>query len=460
MAAIADTSRCSSASGPVEAPRWCLEPTLAEAEDGAGAWRLTVECPEGCAPSCVDFTCEEIRFDLEAQRWRLEVPACARPVGPAATCRVARRRRRFHVEWPRSGVAPEVPLTGVALPSGSEADGAPCVAARDGAEGLRGASGGDGRGAPGGVASIDAAGGGAGAPGVEAGIGAAGGGAGAPGREAGIDAAGGGSGAPCFGCGKPGSSLCTGCRVTWYCSQPCQRSHWTAGHRTHCAVARRLASVGAIRRRGEAELALVTAEGMVKEIVSSMKSESEKGKRIDRAAALVVLCSFAHVVIALAAALSEPSIPDAKFCRGAFRCVTALLDMAAMLGEKRRPKEVQFHVDMIIAGVEDFISKEADRILSAWMFFDGYARGLEDRPSSYTGKLGQVKAAALVAFRDTLACAHDVLESSGFVGDSVAAQRVDKLLDTKRLRLSSHDFQQLRPFCPERRRSDSSSEDD
>merc|ERR1712048_473415 len=82
-------------------------------------------------------------------------------------------------------------------------------------------------------------------------------------------------------------------------------------------------------------------------------------------------------------------------------------DAAAVLGESKRPPEMQMHVDDIVSGLSGTVSKDADPILSAWMVYEEYAKGLDGRPVSFGRKASQLRAAALVAFRDVLAAAHD-----------------------------------------------------
>merc|ERR1712048_1238003 len=104
-------------------------------------------------------------------------------------------------------------------------------------------------------------------------------------------------------------------------------------------------------------------------------------------------------------------------------------DAAAVLGESKRPPEMQMHVDDIVSGLSGTVSKDADPILSAWMVYEEYAKGLDSRPVSFGRKASQLRAAALVAFRDVLAAAHDLLEASGGFADARAAAHVDRLLD-------------------------------
>merc|ERR1712107_942226 len=104
-------------------------------------------------------------------------------------------------------------------------------------------------------------------------------------------------------------------------------------------------------------------------------------------------------------------------------------DVAAVLGEARRPPELQSHVEGIVAGLEGNVSKEADPVLSAWMFYDRFARSLEDNLSKYWKKVKRLKAAALISMRDLLGASHDILAASGHHADARAVARAYRLLD-------------------------------
>merc|ERR1712007_252288 len=146
--------------------------------------------------------------------------------------------------------------------------------------------------------------------------------------------------------------------------------------------------------------------------------------------------------------MGDERVPDAKFCRSAFFAVAVFLDMAAAMGEKRRPEEMQVHLDDIASGIAGNVSKDADPVLSAWMAYDEYAKSMDSRLSKFGKKLPQLKAAALVALRDVFAFAHDLLKVSGASDDTLAAARIDKLLDETRLMIGGSELRHLRSFWP------------
>jgi len=266
----------------------------------------------------------------------------------------------------------------------------------------------------------------------------------------------------CYMCGVTGAKCCcTNCRVVWYCSRQCQRRHWVLAHRTSCDLNRRILGVSRQRRRGDCELALATVEQILKDVVSAIKSETEKEFTCDKVVIWALMRSFSAAVCAAAAVLTYEDMPEDKFCRAACRAIACLLDMSAALKQRKRlPNEIKFHIESLTDGMRTYLQKDADPVLSAWMLYDGYARGLEDRPSSYSGKLVKVRAAALVGLHGAMSCAHDLCVESPADVDKRVASRIDKLFERGPLRFSPDDFQQLRPFCPERRSGRDSSDSD
>merc|ERR1712224_228586 len=88
---------------------------------------------------------------------------------------------------------------------------------------------------------------------------------------------------------------------------------------------------------------------------------------------------LAALIVALGTCLTDSGVPDDKFCRAAYLALSCFSDTAASLGKKGKMKEVDFHVDLIVSGLGGNLNPEADPLLSAWMFYDGFARGLQDR---------------------------------------------------------------------------------
>eukprot|EP00913_Durusdinium_trenchii_P028059 g26306.t1 len=124
-----------------------------------------------------------------------------------------------------------------------------------------------------------------------------------------------------------------------------------------------------------------------------------------------------------------------------------MLDLAATLrqdGAERCPKALWMQVEAILTGLGDQIGQGGDPILSAWMMYDSYARGLADRPSAYREKLPRMRIVAMIALRDALAASSGLLKER----HTCLAPIIDDILDTGHLKVSRDDLAALRDFYP------------
>merc|ERR1712113_1150556 len=111
------------------------------------------------------------------------------------------------------------------------------------------------------------------------------------------------------------------------------------------------------------------------DIAKATKKEGDKEFTFDSIVATSLLRGLAAAIVALSAAFTDEQVPPSKLCRAGFHAVATFLDLAAALGEKRRPTELSFHVDEIVAGLEGQLAKDADPVLSAWMVYNRYSQG-------------------------------------------------------------------------------------
>lgn len=262
--------------------------------------------------------------------------------------------------------------------------------------------------------------------------------------------------ARCYSCGKVATLCCTRCRVVWYCSRRCQRTHWAADHRTRCPFASKIVCAEKQRHRGDAELALLTLQEAMKAIASALKAEADKEFTHDSGVVAALLRAFSAAAVVMGATIAEEAVPDEKFTQAAFYAASSFMDMAANLSEKegfprKRPSELQFHVDNMVAGLEGHLRDDADPVLSAWMFYDQFAKGMSEQMSKYWKKVPKLKVGATIAFRDVLAAGHDLLQASGGDADERAAARADRLLDLKPLKVSTAGLKHLRPYMGHKR---------
>ncbi|CAE8620131.1 unnamed protein product [Polarella glacialis] len=268
----------------------------------------------------------------------------------------------------------------------------------------------------------------------------------------------------CDHCGLAGASMCCSkCKRMYYCGRDCQRRAWAEDHRWRCKLASKALACQLQRGRGDFALSLVTAEECLKAFAKAAKDESDKEYAFDGVvvAALVRGIATACVGITTSLVAGAEEIAREKFCRASFSAVATMLDVAASLKQERCPLELWLHVEAIVSGLEGQLSEQADKTLSAWMFYDGLARGLEDRPSHYQEKLPQLKACALLALRDALAASHDILEVSCSWSDKRIAAQADQLLDEACLRVGPEHLVHLRPYYGKRGQGeDESSEED
>lgn len=407
---------------------------------GHTIWRLSVDFPEKCSfwpPGGVEYAGHELRLlssqpPATGQRcWHLPVPSCAQPIGDDATCRLVRRHRRLVVEWLRQAASFSAPagVVDAGQPFSGTDDGSICgqLYSREVGSGA--------------YSSGEASCGAASEERDTTDCGSFGDSQAAASSTTSKEGRG-----SCSVCGTQATCCCSQCKLLWYCGRQCQRLHWAQDHKFRCALGARVVTADRQLRRGDPELALVTAEPILKDIVSQVKKESEKEYTYSASVISSLLRAFADCLVVLASSIAEPKVPDGKCCRSMFVALATLLDAAAFIGKPRRPLELQFHIDSIVAGLEGQLNKEADPVLSAWMFYDAYARGFEDRFSKYEKNAAKLRAAALIGFRDALALAHDVLRASTTAVDHKSAARVDELLDVSRLQVSVDGFHELKPF--------------
>mmetsp|Transcript_123304 Transcript_123304/g.360022 ORF Transcript_123304/g.360022 Transcript_123304/m.360022 type:complete len:418 (-) Transcript_123304:67-1320(-) len=403
----ADAASTAKAKG--DTPTWHLEASqrtnIQEQE-----WCLTICLPPCCntPPVLLEHNDREVRLgfkDAGTSVWRLCVPEYARPVSHLAEANFQRRSHRLVLRW-----------TSVCAKQGQEVGHADFIKVEDGICNAQTDAGPEGE--PSGLSSDESV---------------------VPSSS---------NASWCFSCGSKASACCTKCSVASYCSRRCQKAHWQEDHRARCRFVSRIATAEKQRDRGDAELAVLTLEEILRDTVTALKREADKEFTYDGLVAMALLRSFAAAVVALGAALATASMPDDKFCRAAYTAMATLLDMAATLGDARRPQVLQEHVDGIVACLEGSLSKEADPVLSAWMFYDRYARSLDERPSHFCGKLRQLKAPALVCMRDVLAASHDILEASSAEIDRRGAGQAGRHLDREELRVGTDHLEHLRPYWP------------
>eukprot|EP00439_Symbiodinium_sp_Y106_P013625 s3997_g1.t4 len=318
----------------------------------------------------------------------------------------------------------------------------------------------------------------------------------------------------CDFCGRRAVFFCSKCRASTYCSQSCQKSHWAHGHRHRCRLAGPLAAARSQLRKGEIALSLATAEEAMKAHVSAIKTEADKEYAFDseiassprqaagcffrwqqgfqskravgrihfenftacnrpvRPVQLYVHLRFVYEVFAeqvaevvalsqglataqvlIAEALAaDKDLASDKFCRACFSSVAAMLDLAAALKEERCPPALWTQAVAVAQGIGD--RGDADPVLSAWMLYDAYARGLTDRPSSYTKTLSQMRIVALLAVRDMLAAGTGLLQGTQAgkqcFADMAVAESAAVVLQMDPLKVCREDLGPLREFYPQK----------
>ncbi|CAJ1436057.1 unnamed protein product [Effrenium voratum] len=195
---------------------------------------------------------------------------------------------------------------------------------------------------------------------------------------------------------------------------------------------------------------LQTAEEAMKAHAGAIKAEADKEYAFDAdmVRALARGLSLATVCVAEALA-SDQELAKHKFCRACFAAVATLLDVAAALREERCPPQLWKPVQAIAEGQEGHLSGGGDPVLSAWMMYDSYAKGLADRPSAYEHNLPRMRIAALLALKDAAAAAVAMLQGDSSFADISAAGAVDAILDTQHLKACRDDIAPLREFYPQ-----------
>ncbi|CAJ1380527.1 unnamed protein product [Effrenium voratum] len=251
-------------------------------------------------------------------------------------------------------------------------------------------------------------------------------------------------------CGEKASAACSKCRSCRYCSPACQRRHWATDHKHRCRLAGSLLTARRQLQRGDFAFSLQTAEEAMKAHAGAIKAEADKEYAFDAdmVRALARGLSLATVCVAEALA-SDQELAKHKFCRACFAAVATLLDVAAALREERCPPQLWKPVQAIAEGQEGHLSGGGDPVLSAWMMYDSYAKGLADRPSAYEHNLPRMRIAALLALKDAAAAAVAMLQGDSSFADISAAGAVDAILDTQHLKACRDDIAPLREFYPQ-----------
>ncbi|OLP82552.1 T-complex protein 1 subunit gamma [Symbiodinium microadriaticum] len=261
----------------------------------------------------------------------------------------------------------------------------------------------------------------------------------------------------CDFCGRRAVFFCSKCRASTYCSQSCsqscQKSHWVQGHRHRCRLAGPLAAARSQLRKGEIALSLATAEEAMKAHVSAIKTEADKEYAFDCEVVLALSKGLATAQVLIAEALAaDKDLASHKFCRACFSSVAAMLDLAAALKEERCPPALWTQAQAVAQGIGD--RGDADPVLSAWMLYDAYARGLADRPSSYTKALSQMRIVALLAVRDMLAASTGLLQGTQAgkqcFADMAVAESAAVVLQMDPLKVCREDLGPLREFYPQK----------
>mmetsp|Transcript_4810 Transcript_4810/g.8729 ORF Transcript_4810/g.8729 Transcript_4810/m.8729 type:complete len:466 (+) Transcript_4810:51-1448(+) len=429
-------------------PAWRLE----EMVGCQPSWHLEVLLPSECPAQSewhVHLNDAELQLEVcggTSSRWRLPVPGYAQPVNNAK-CTLSRRRRKLQVQWPQQAKEEALADITAAMDNTMHKEewevqsctSMPAVSATDVNDSTPSTSL-----IPSSIkeqacADTSATDKQDGDFVVEVGDSSA--------QECDTGAA------HCYYCGQVATQCCTRCRLVWYCSRRCQRAHWASDHKTRCQFVSKIVCAEKQRHRGDAELALLTLKESMSAINSALKAEADKELTHDTGVVVALLRAFAATAVVMGATVAEESVPDDKLCQATFYSAATLMDMAANLGEKpnkprRRPQELQFHVDNIIAGLEGKITGDADPVLSAWNFYNGFSVGMSESMSRYWKKVPKLRVGAIIAFRDVLAASHDLLEASGSDADRRAAARADRLLDLERLKVSAAEFKHLRPYMP------------
>eukprot|EP00439_Symbiodinium_sp_Y106_P001409 s3997_g1.t1 len=257
----------------------------------------------------------------------------------------------------------------------------------------------------------------------------------------------------CDFCGRRAVFFCSKCRASTYCSQSCQKSHWAHGHRHRCRLAGPLAAARSQLRKGEIALSLATAEEAMKAHVSAIKTEADKEYAFDSEIVVALSQGLATAQVLIAEALAaDKDLASDKFCRACFSSVAAMLDLAAALKEERCPPALWTQAVAVAQGIGD--RGDADPVLSAWMLYDAYARGLTDRPSSYTKTLSQMRIVALLAVRDMLAAGTGLLQGTQAgkqcFADMAVAESAAVVLQMDPLKVCREDLGPLREFYPQK----------
>lgn len=253
----------------------------------------------------------------------------------------------------------------------------------------------------------------------------------------------------CEMCGEKPTATCSKCRSSQYCSQDCQRRSWVADHKHRCRLSGSLLAARRQLQSQDSALALLTAEEPMKAHASAIKSEAEKALAFDAQVVKALLRGLAAAMVGIADALAkDKDLAQHKVCRACFAAVATMLDLAAALRQERCPLPLWTQVQAIVMGLGQQIGDKGDPVLSAWMLYDSYARGLADRPTVYEGKLRKMRIAALLALRDALAASAALLEDSSTFADACVAQRVDAILESNHLKVCRDDVAALRDFYP------------
>mmetsp|Transcript_39472 Transcript_39472/g.91243 ORF Transcript_39472/g.91243 Transcript_39472/m.91243 type:complete len:391 (+) Transcript_39472:166-1338(+) len=259
-------------------------------------------------------------------------------------------------------------------------------------------------------------------------------------------------GGRCDVCGKRAAVSCSRCKLSLYCTRDCQKRHWVAGHKCRCRLSGGLLAAKRQLQRGEAALSLSTAEEAMKAHSSAIKAEAEKeyAFEYDVVAALSRGLATAFVYAAKAVA-AEKELANDKFCRACFAAVACMLDLAAALKQERCPKALWTQAEALAAGLGDQPGKDSDPILSAWMLYDSYAKGLADRPSAYASALPQMRIVALLALRDMLSASAGLLEDEAekaCFADACVVKSASTVLRTNHLKICREDLGPLREYYP------------
>ena len=253
----------------------------------------------------------------------------------------------------------------------------------------------------------------------------------------------------CEMCGQRGTATCSKCRASHYCGQACQRRSWVGDHKPRCRFA---GSLLAARRQLQSQdfaLALQTAEEVMKAHAGAIKGEAEKDFAFDADVVQALLRGFATAMVQMAEALAaDKDLAQYKFCRACFSAVATMLDLAAAL-QDLCPAPLWRQVQAIVGGLGPEVTRNhGDPVLSAWMMYDSYAKGLADRPTVYESKVSRMKIVALIALRDALAASAALLEDSKTFADAYVAKSIDAILETGHLKVCRDDLAVLRDFYP------------